>query len=504
MNPRPLLTAVLWCSTSLLAACFNTEANDAAQEARPNVILTSIDTLRADRLGTYGYERNTTPNIDEFAKQAVVFETAYAQSSWTLASHASMFTGLDPVANGVTTSKRGRLVDRHVTLAEILKDEGYTTAAWVGRGEYSFVGAARGLAQGFDKFEHAPHGQANPGQSETTANKPQTKQEKKSSLGEGEAEITSVLEWLSGQPKLPFFLFVHLDDVHSQPTGHPYDSPPPFRDRFCPGEIEGYTGCDASGKFCATKMLQRIRRGDIPAPSKDEAAKIECLYDGGVAFTDHQVGRLLRSLRELQLLDNSVLIVTADHGEAFLEHGDTLHFSVYEEVARVPLVIRFPGAVHAGRSAAIVELVDLVPTILAQTGSPVPAFMQGQNLLDVIASPSTLTRVNDTAFTMGTSDPPPLLWRHGPSKIIVRPKDRTEVEARYPAEELFDLSSDPGEQRNRVQEDAELGRQLRQGLERHQHESAATFKKLRHDPAGDDFEVPEDERELLKALGYIE
>jgi arylsulfatase A-like enzyme len=502
------LTSFVLAAAALMPR-LEASANDAARQARPqapaNVVLISIDTLRADRLGTYGYKKNTSPNIDRLAKQAVVFETAYAQASWTLPSHASMFTGLDPIAHGVT-SQKGRLVEAHLTVAEILRDAGYSTAAWVGRGTHSFVGSERGLAQGFDRYEHAPHAEPSLWQALLHAYDPDLKRKHKGSLGEGEAEITKVLEWLASRPPSPFFLFVHLDDVHSQPEGRPYNSPPPYHDRFCPGEVEDYTGCDESGKYCATKMLQRIRHGDVAPPSRDEVAKIECLYDGAVSFTDYQVGRLVKGLRDQRLLDDTLLILTSDHGEAFMEHGETLHFSVYEEVARVPLIVRFPGGKHAGRSDAVVELVDLVPTILEQAAIESPAFLQGQSLRRVVAPKSAAERntLKNTAFTMGTNTPPPVLWREGTSKLIVRPDDRTDLEAKLPAKELYDLHSDPHEQHNRAAIDTELSDQLQQQLELRRHASKKTFEDLHRNPAAEDVEVPDHERELLKALGYLE
>jgi arylsulfatase A-like enzyme len=500
-----LLLASYLLSTMLLLPGCDGAPTDTARRTRPNVVLISIDTLRADRLGAYGHEENTSPNIDLLAKEAVVFEAAYAQASWTLPSHASMFTGLNPIAHGVT-SRRGRLVHEHVTVAELLRDAGYTTAAWVGRGSYSYVGAERGLAQGFDQYEHAPHGDPSLRQTATTAYDPQPANHDGGSLGEGEAEITSVLEWLPGRPQAPFFLFVHLDDVHSQPTGLPYDSPPPFHDRFCPGEVEDYTGCDVSGKYCATKMLQRIRRGHIAAPTPDEIGKIFCLYDGAVAFSDHQVGRLVQGLRDQQLLENTLLIVTSDHGEALMEHGDLLHFAVYEEVSRVPLIVRFPRGEHAGRAGAVVELVDLVPTILDQAGIEAPEFLQGQNLVNVVSSksPTAKNTGKNTAFTMGNYSPPPVLWRKGNAKLILRSEDRTDLEAKRPGEELYDLSNDPREQHNRAEIDTELGQKLRRELELHNQDSTKTFESLHSGPNPNDLEVPNRERELLKKLGYIE
>lgn len=461
--------------------------------ARINVVLISIDTLRADHLGTYGYGRDTSPHLDALAVESVVFENAYSQASWTLPSHVTMFTGLDPLAHGVM-QPGDRLTEDHITLAERLLAAGYRTAAWVGRNEYSFVGANRGFAQGFESYAHAPH--------TLPRNRPRRLppgRRPDQLVGKGAAQTAAVLRWLDAPSDEPFFLFVHLDDVHSQATGPAYNAPAKFRDRFCPGALTGYSGCEASGP-CGTRRLQAMHAGDVPLPLAEELEKITCLYDGAIAFVDAQVGRLIDGLRERGLLDRTLVIVTADHGESLMEHGEFSHFTVYEEVARVPLVVRFPAGAAARRETARVGLVDLVPTILETVGLDPPDAIQGASLLQL--EHNDVPPEHETTFAIGVEPGAARLWRRGNAKYVRNARDPDRPDAAQARDELYDLAADPLELTNRIASDSELALALSSELDAHER-AALELRAARGKPVGDaTLELPAEEKESLEALGY--
>jgi arylsulfatase A-like enzyme len=408
-----------------------------------------------------------------------------------------MFTGLDPLAHGVTTLD-GRLSRQHVTLAERLSDAGYWTGAWVGRNRHSAVGAARGLAQGFRVYEHSPHAKRYRSGFLLRLLDEASYLYIEHTVGRATAQVDAILRWLGTSPPQPFFMFVHLDDVHSQTHRLPYDAPPPFRDRFCPSQLESYSGCEPDGP-CATRRLLAIARGTVPHQLED-VERITCLYDGAIAFTDHQVGRLVDGLTEQGLLERTVFVLTADHGEALLEHGDTLHESLYEEVTRVPLLLRLPGGQPAGRDERVVELVDLVPTILHLVGIDSRGPFAGDVLLD--PSKTVAAATGGKAFTVGRPADSQLLWRRGDLKLI-RDHRRPDRRRRDHAEhELYDLEDDPGETRDLAAERQPEVRSLELELEEHVRAS-----RQRTQTGGFEEEVvelPDAEQERLRALGYVE
>ena len=488
-HPAILLTAFSLASMWGARAPLGSHASDL------NVVLISIDTLRADHLGLYGYARDTTPSIDALGAESVVFEKAYPQANWTLPSHASMLTGLDPLAHGVL-SRTGVISERHTTLAERLRANGYWTAAWVGRNQFSYVGAERGFAQGFEVYEHAPHAHQFRGGSLGRLADHAIDTRFRQLVGKGDTQIAAVLRWLSGGLPEPFFVFVHLDDTHSQSLGRPYDAPAPFRDRFCPGALAGYSGCDRGG-LCGTRRLNAIRTGQIPAPSAAELRKIACLYDGAIAFTDVQIGRLVDGLRSRGLLDRTVLILTSDHGEALGEHNEMSHWSLYEEVARVPLLIRVPGRVPR-RERTVVELVDLVPTILELTGTPGLDKLPGTSLLTGRAAGE-----GDAAFVVGPPPLLPLLWRRGDFKLIANPRGPK----RGPSgsvHELYDVVRDPHELQDLARHSPARRVALARELDRRVQYSGVLRRRLLDGAANPKLELEGAEGERLKGLGYVD
>jgi arylsulfatase A-like enzyme len=313
-------------------------------ETPPNLLIYMIDTLRADRLGIYGYESPVSPNIDRFGAEATVFDNAVGQSSWTRASVASVLTGLWPVAHGA--NRRGdRLSDEALTLGEILQLAGYGTAAV---GTNPNVSGPFGFRQGFDHFV-------------MLRSRPR-------------ADIVNNLafEWLDGrEDEAPFFLYLHTVEPHD-----PYSPPEEYRQRFAP---------DVSPEFArrSKKIMRDLRLGEIE-PEPQVIADLLALYDGEIADNDAWFGRLLDGLRERGLYDDTMIIVVSDHGEEFYEHGGWTHGrTLQSESVNVPLIVRFPGQSEGRRVDTPVQHIDILPTVLEALGLEIPSGLEGRSLAAV-------------------------------------------------------------------------------------------------------------------------
>ena len=281
-----LVTAAAW----LLAACQGSPDTSLATHEKPNLVLISIDTCRADHLSCYGYERPTTPNIDAVASEGALFERATAAVPLTLPSHSTMLTGTLPPYHGVRDNEGYVLSEANETLAEILKARGYKTAAAVG----SFVLDARfGLAQGFDTYDDRMD--AGPATPFSGAER------------RGEEVSRSAVQWLEANREEPFFLFLHYFDPHWD-----YRPPPPFDEIYA----------------------------DEP-------------YAGEVAYVDHCIGTVLDKLKSLGLYDTALIAIVGDHGESLGQHGEPGHgFFVYESSLRTPFIVRPPGGLKKPRRVA--------------------------------------------------------------------------------------------------------------------------------------------------------
>ena len=292
----------------------------------PNVVLVTLDTTRADRMGFLGSDRGLTPNLDSFAQHAVVFSRAYAQVPLTTPSHAAILTGTYPQFNHV--SYMGDSLGRGLPfLPEILHRNGYKTAAFVGSVVLDPAKLAPGFERGFDVYDAGFH-RRRPGEDNYH-----------SMERRGEVVLAHALTWLNKRAAGPFFLWIHLYDPHD-----PYSPPEPYTTRY---------------------------RAEP--------------YDGEIAYTDSIVGKLFDALRARNLLDGSIVAVMADHGEAFGEHGETHHgIFLYDETIRVPLVFKLAHQQTAARVEVRAGLVDIAPSILQALHLPVPDAMQGQSLLPVM------------------------------------------------------------------------------------------------------------------------
>ena len=311
---------------------------------RPNVLVYVIDTLRADRLGCFGGSRGLTPNLDAFAREAIRFPDMVAQSSWTRPSTASILTGLLPQRHGAIGPPDA--IDPNVPmLAERLRAAGHRTAAWVVN---PVVADDFGFGRGFEHFRLFEDSPALPERFVSAS-----------------SVVPHVLRWIRVTPE-PFFAYVHTADPHD-----PYAPPRALRDRFAHavGDVAPATILRQQ-RDCPT-CLQETHRDARPVPIRPEAvAVMESLYDGDVAAADAAFGRLVEGLRRLGRLDDTLVIVTSDHGEEFLEHGGLVHHqTLYDEVLHVPLLVRLPGGARGGtEDRRLSTHVDIVPTILETVG----------------------------------------------------------------------------------------------------------------------------------------
>lgn len=425
-----------------------------------NVILISVDTLRADHLSVYGYRRPTTPHLEEFARDAVVFENAYHTGGGTLPSHLSILTSLYPTTHGVTTENALPLDEGWTTLGEALGDAGYATAAFVDGG---WVRAKFGFARGFDVFDD--------------------------DAGGFSRILPKAENWLRQHGDEKFFLFLHTYDAHSKQR-RPYNCPGEYPLRYVRDLDVDFDGCK-DGR-CANELFKwvnaEVREGRLNASeyfSPEEVDYISSLYDGCINYVDDQLHGFFQLLQEQGLYDRSLIIVTSDHGEEFLERGRFIHDQGgFEEMAHIPMLLKLPSSpVQGVRVPHLAATVDLMPTALQVVGVPQPGQVQGVSLLPAIVEDRPVRREVHIYTVLRTER-----WKYFRHR-----------------KKLYDLDADPGEQNNLyanypegVQSlDARLGTLLEAD-----HEMRAAYLEGRLPPPG--VELSEEERKNLKALGYLE
>ena len=345
----------------------------------PDVILVSWDTTRADHLSTYGYERETSPNLTAFAHDARRYRNARSTAGWTLPGHASMLTGLFPATHGArlsgsflgTESIDGRrnvaypLAPEHTTLAEMLRDRGYQTAGFVGN--YAYLYRDYGLSQGFSVYDDAPGVMLRIRPAAMSLVQHFVPGFYLKTYRSAREINAHALAWLDRAPAgRPVFLFLNYMDAH-----HPWYTERPF---------DRWTRDLPAVRWLATKNLYTHAVKPI---AKNEAAYIAGSYDGQLAFTDHAFGELLDGLRARGRYENALVIMTADHGELIGDHGIMGHMGrmLYEPLLHIPMVVKYPGATRPRDVAdEPVQLVDIVPTVAQVTGAKLSAEVEGTPL----------------------------------------------------------------------------------------------------------------------------
>lgn len=308
------------------------------------VILIVVDAMRPDHLSAYGYERDTTPTLKALADDGIVFTNYYVNGNWTRPSTASLVTGLMPVEHGVA-SDQDRLGEQYVTLAETLRDLGVPTGAVVGNGN---AGSAFGLGQGFSYYaDTVKHWKGLPSAAQVT-----------------ELAVPFVRE----HKDQPFFLMLFFVDVHN-----PYGAPDPYENMY------------------VRDPSVRLVRSPHWETGRYNAAEIERMvatYDGALRYTDDTLGKFFGALKELGVYDRATIVVTADHGEAFGEHGVFMHsHHLYDEIIRAPLIVRAPKMTQRGGSSdRLLQTVDLLPTLVRYYGGSAPTDRRGVDIMQTIAS----------------------------------------------------------------------------------------------------------------------
>lgn len=428
----------------------------------PNIIIYMVDTLRADRLGVYGRPGNPSPRVDDFAAEAVVFANAQAQSPWTRASVASVFTGLWPQVHGAQDDE-DKLVDSALTLAERLQSLGYQTAGITGNGN---AHGPFGFAQGFDHFKYLAN--LRPGDP----------------LANSEDIHEAVLTWLELRTaEQPFLLYVHTIDPHA-----PYAPPERHRARWAPNVDDLSIGTvEAIGELSRLSQAEAERR----------AAELLALYDAEVSYNDESFGRLLDELQRRSLYEESLVIFLSDHGEEFFDHGGWSHGkTLHSEMLDVPLIVKLPGGLGGGKVVAeVAEHVDLLPTIIDLVTGESPPGTQGRSLLSTILSDAPGGGAGDLAVSnvaLRGIEATSLI--DGDWKLIL---SSDSGKARFPA--LYSRSEDSTESKNLAPEMEVLARFLASRLAEIE---GATGSSLGKEAISQE-ELLKVEEEL-RALGYLQ
>jgi arylsulfatase A-like enzyme len=446
-----------------------------------------VDTLRANHLGAYGYGRPTSPRIDAFAAEGTLFENAVTTAPWTLPAMGTIWTSLYPSVHGATTRSNESALLRdpksfrplavldpsRTTLAQILHANRIRTAGFV---DGVYPGAIFGFARGFDLFvEDGPTG--------------------------ARMNVEAALAWLDSEKPEQFFVYIHLVDVHSpyMPTGIPPELArgtdeeskravkilQEEQKRFGQFEFDpGYQGTVDGSHDSLTRL-----RAAAPDPPPRDVAHVVALYDRSIAYTDYWIGQLIDGLRERRLYDDTLVVVTADHGEEFFDHGALEHgVNQYDEVMKVPLIMRAPRVGHGLRVKEQVGLLDFMPTVLDFFGLAAPSDLQGISLRPAFTGAALPER---TLFSEADQSTRVKAMRTNAFKYIRNGK-RSEV---------YDLAADAAEKQNLCDPSsancADFAQQLH-GWEEEMTRVAAAK------PTPGEASIDQAARERLRALGYTD
>lgn len=464
---------------------------------KSNIILISIDTLRADHLSCYGYNRLTTPNIDRLAQKGARFTNGYSTAVWTPPAHASMLTGLYPKEHGVI--HQNKLRADIPTIAEVLQKNGYHTAGFVNNSQ---VGELVGLNRGHDDFYEIWRGLS---QKQIMKRAQHYAREFGGYTDHGASETNDrIFCWLeeSWNRDKPFYMFIHYIDAHN-----PLKAPRPFRFKYLTKELRKQVDMTKIWQVANNPLI--CFTDDLKL-NATEIEALTCLYDEEINYVDSKIGELIDSLSQMDLLNQSLLILTADHGEHLGEHGLYSHVaSLYEPIIRIPLILRYPAQAGAETvSNQPVQHVDIAPTIFSvanlteRNGVNLP----GQNLFecleDKISSRILFAewegripyfvrdRLNGTNSSRISDRFQNQLWmsRQDDFKLIADSKGHFE---------LYNLSDDPEEKENLCNKEIPLFNTLRTALENWRNSKPSKQPSASYDYEGETL------KKHLKALGYL-
>lgn len=438
----------------------------------PNVLILVIDALRPDHLGCYGYALDTSPAIDALAERGVLFADATSPSSYTRAAVPSIFASVHPGAHGVfSQGKRVEMLsDEFTTLAETLKERGYVTAAFAPNPS---LHRAFNFDQGFDLYDDDFRIGVRGAQDYETARRINER----------------TLRWLRGNRgnrgnrEKPFFAYLHYRDVHA-----PYVPPPPYDRMFDkPGEGRRLTRAEYKTQPPDVRRPRRYRDLDSYVEQ----------YDGEIRYTDDHLARFLDTLAKEGFLDDTVIFLTADHGESFLEHRSWTHGTgLYEELTRVPLLLVLPNGQYAGRRVeAPVQTTDVYPSVLELLDAEVPPELQGKSLFGAIEGRADPNRPVFSEALVSRGHRP---WNFGRLAAVRAGGWKLIYNRRSRSGELYHLAGDPGETRDLAAREPERARDLLRLIAAQDRENA----RRSHRAQGEE-PLPEDVVEGLRALGYV-
>jgi arylsulfatase A-like enzyme len=453
----PMLRASLLASMVFAAGCGGGgggEKKAAELPAGPHpIILLDVGTLRADHLGAYGYVRPTSPNIDILAAESAQFLWAFSQAPMTAPSQASILTGIYPSSHRMI-EEGSRLSDEAVTLAEVLAEKGYTTAAFVDGG---YLSPGFGLEQGFSLYDN--------------------------SQGGGLRVVgPKAIDWLRQNKDSNFLLLIHTYDVHT-----PYDPPEPHRSLFLRGLAAPAPGFEPSAE-----RMEAVRASfhtEKPAPlAEADLEYAEALYDGEIHAVDAWIEDFMKVVRETGLDKRATIAFFSDHGEEFQEHGSVLHEKLHTTVTRVPLLVRFPSAAFAGKIEANVEMVDLMPTLLELAGVPLPPHVQGESLVPLVR---------------GEGQPPYIAFSESPllggQRAVALGGSHLILSKDLGTARLFDLAVDPLEMKDIAAAEPDRSEVMLRHIKSWEEKvELFTFS------GGQAANVGEETLDQLKSLGYVQ
>lgn len=478
--PLALLSLAVHCAVGFgVVSCGGAEP-----PPRPNVVLISIDTLRPDHLGCYGYRRNTSPEIDAIADSGALFEQHITSAPWTLPAHTAMFTSVPDSVHGVTSPIGKRLAEEFETLPESFQEAGYSTAGFFA-GPY--LHPAFGLGQGFDQYidcvntvpdealdENNQWSMADPvlRASHHGITNDKVYDQWKTYFEEAGANA-------AGPDDEPFFAFVHLWDVHFD-----FEPPPPFDTMFDPDYTGPFTGRD----FFTDPAIN----AGIPERDKQH---IISLYDGEIRWTDGFIGKIRRDLESKGLWENTVVVITSDHGTELFDHGAKGHrTTLYDELIHIPLIVHFPRSVVGGmRYPNQTQMIDLGPTLRDLVGLPPVSMTMGDTLAPLLRG-AVATRPSSPAISELYDVGRELRSLRTDSAKLIHNSGETEEKVWY------DLTTDPGETKPRNLRTIDRSRDLDK-----QYVEAQTWIRggLQRRPAGpSSADVPSEINRSLESMGY--
>lgn len=442
----------------------------AEEREKINIILISLDSLRADHLGCYGYQKDTSPNINKLAEDSVLFTNCFSQASQTLVSHMSMLTSLFPVNHQVYSFLRTNPF--LISIADLLRTKQYFTGAYTGGGQ---VSATLGFSKGFDFYNES--------------------REKLSQKDSPPELFKKTAAWINRNQEKDFFLFLHTYEIHD-----PYAPPKNYAEKFL----------DEQAKWKSVYMFELTGQSKQKYRhfSDEEKQNIIALYDGEIAYTDDRLIKpLIRELKKLNLYDRTMIIITSDHGQEFYEHGGWLHtHSVYNELIKVPLIIKFPHSKYKGTKIQnFVRSVDIAPTILKEVDIEFSNHdLDGRSLMPLIKGKEKGNRIFFSEVRgYAKIFPPQTATNKNGYKIIFNELGKTPQSYFDPPPplkdevELYFLENDPEEINTIAEAKKELTRELLDTIIKYLQQSKMGKDKLR------EIIIDDDLREKLKALGYI-